>query len=49
MLYFFNKCFVWEKQNFAVDADVKMSMHRFPMVLKICHIKNHNNAAQKLK
>ena len=30
MFYLFNKIFAREKQNFAVDADVKMSMHRFP-------------------
>ena len=30
MFYFFNKIFVREKENFAVDADVEMSLHRFP-------------------
>ena len=29
MFYFFNKIFVRGKWNFTVDADVKMSMHRF--------------------
>ena len=30
MFYFFNNIFIREKQNYAADADVKMSMHIFP-------------------
>ena len=43
------KNITWEKlvieKNFAVDADVKMSMHRIPNGLK--NVNNHNNVAQK--
>ena len=44
-----NKIFAREKQNYAVDADIQMSIHRFPMAFKICHLNNQTNVAQNVK